>query len=163
MSDVCPCDSGNDFNKCCGPFLAREKLPPTAAELMRSRYSAFAKGDIEYLVETHDPAMSQEVDREGLETWSKNATWRGLKILATDRGTPADTEGKVEFVARYVLGNEEQNHHEISDFVRKDGRWYFHDGKLISGTIKRAAPKVGRNDPCSCGSGKKFKKCCGAQ
>lgn len=162
MSEVCPCQSGQEYEKCCGPFLGRKQLPETAEALMRSRYTAFTKGDIDYLVESHDPAVSHEVDREGLETWSKNATWRGLEILATDKGGQADSKGQVEFLARYVLGNEEQNHHEISDFVRKDGRWYFHDGKLISGTIKRAAPKVGRNDPCPCGSGKKFKKCCGA-
>jgi uncharacterized protein len=37
----------------------------------------------------------------------------------------------------------------------------FWQAKRGAGTVRREQPKVGRNDPCPCGSGKKFKQCCG--
>jgi SEC-C motif-containing protein len=69
----------------------------------------------------------------------------------------------VEFIARYVEKGQTVNHHEIAQFRREEGFWYFYDGQAPKPrTIKRETPKVGRNAPCPCGSGKKFKKCCGA-
>jgi SEC-C motif domain protein len=69
----------------------------------------------------------------------------------------------VEFVARYRMGGAEHAHHERATFQRHDGRWYFEDGDIVKARpVVREAPKVGRNEPCPCGSGKKFKKCHGA-
>ena len=71
-----------------------------------------------------------------------------------------DDEGIVEFKAHYESKGIKNIHHEVSEFQRKDGQWYFIDGQVITNQIVRSAPKVGRNDPCPCGSGKKNKKCC---
>ena len=144
------------------PLISGERHPETPAELMASRYVAYSTGAIDYLLETHAPETRHQVDRKATETWSKSSEWRGLEILRTERGGPDDQTGQVEFVARYRRDGVEHTHHELSDFRRIEGRWYFVDGKPIAEPpVRRASPKVGRNDPCPCGSGKKYKKCCG--
>ncbi len=145
------------------PFLNGEKRPATAAELMASRYVAYTTGAVDYLIETHDPKTRSEIDRKATEEWSRRAEWLGLEIVRTERGGPDDSDGLVEFTARYKRDGQELVHHELSTFRRVDGRWYFVDGdRPASAPVRRASPKVGRNDPCPCGSGKKQKKCCGA-
>jgi len=147
----------------CEPFLRGDKLPETAAELMASRYVAYTRGNVDYLVETHAPSTRDDIDRAATEEWARRATWRSLEIVSTERGGAGDDAGEVEFIARYVLDGAEHAHHERSQFERSDGRWYFVNGERVAAPpIRRQAPKVGRNDPCPCGSGKKHKKCCGA-
>jgi SEC-C motif-containing protein len=86
----------------------------------------------------------------------------GLKILDVKAGRPEDDEGTVEFIATYKDHDLVKPHHEISSFRKLDGNWYFVDGELVPPVTEvRSQPKVGRNDPCPCGSGKKYKKCCG--
>ncbi|MFT3923365.1 MAG: YchJ family protein [Myxococcales bacterium] len=146
----------------CQPFIRGEKRPETAAQLMASRYVAYATGAIDYLLETHDPKTRSETDRKSTEDWSKRAEWRGLEIVKTEEGGPEDDTGYVEFIARYGMDGVDHVHHERSRFRRIDGRWYFINGQKVGGaTVRNDKPKVGRNDPCPCGSGKKFKKCCG--
>jgi SEC-C motif-containing protein len=147
----------------CQPFIRGEKRPSTAAELMASRYVAYATGAIDFLLETHDPKTRAETDRRATQDWSERATWQGLEILSTKDGGPEDDQGQVEFIARYAMDGVEHAHHERSRFRRIDGRWFFITGqKVTAPTVRNQAPKVGRNDPCTCGSGKKYKKCCGA-
>jgi SEC-C motif domain protein len=130
---------------------------------MRARYAAYTQHNIDYVEKTHDPASPHDFNREQAEAWAKSSTWQGLEIVETVAGGADDETGVVEFIARYVFDGKPQAHHERSDFVRRDGRWYFVDGELVKPRpIVRTTPKIGRNDPCSCGSGKKFKKCCGA-
>lgn len=146
----------------CQPFLRGEKLPPTAAELMATRYLAYATGAIDFLIETHDPKTRGDTDRKATEEWSKRAEWRNLEILRTEAGGPEDERGEVEFIARYAIDGVEHAHHELSEFRRIDGRWFFVNGEKVSAApVRRTGSKVGRNDPCPCGSGKKHKKCCG--
>jgi SEC-C motif-containing protein len=83
-------------------------------------------------------------------------------IVSTDKGGSEDSEGTVEFIATYVLDGLRDSHHEISHFVKTDGVWLYESGEMIPETVVREGPKVGRNDPCPCGSGKKYKKCHGA-
>jgi SEC-C motif-containing protein len=129
---------------------------------MRSRYSAYVAGNIDYIVDTHDPERAKDVDRKNTEQWSKNAEWLGLEILSTEQGTPADEVGVVEFVARYKLSGVKVDHRERALFRKHSGRWVFVDGIEIKGPpVVRSEPRVGRNDPCPCGSGKKYKKCHG--
>jgi hypothetical protein len=77
-------------------------------------------------------------------------------------GGPADTEGRIEFIAHYTEKQVRKRHHELAHFHKIDGRWYFYDGSApkIRQHV-REHPKVGRNDPCPCGSGLKYKRCCG--
>jgi SEC-C motif-containing protein len=146
----------------CMPFVRGEKLPATAAELMASRYVAYTVGAVDYLMETNDPKTRSQADRKATQEWSERAEWRGLEILSTERGGVDDQEGQVEFIARYAMDGVEHTHHERARFRRLDGRWYFTSGDKVSqAPIRKAGPKIGRNDPCPCGSGKKYKKCCG--
>ena len=157
----CPCSSGHSLGKCCGLFLKNLEMPQTAEALMRSRYSAFVFQEIDYLIQTHDSKTRHELDREGLESWSRNSTWLGLKVLDVVEGGVEDSRGEVEFVAFYSTEVEgEHSYHERATFIKKEGHWYFEDGALVKKTYRRPSPKVGRNSPCPCGSGLKFKKCC---
>ncbi|MDO8290834.1 MAG: YchJ family protein [Parvibaculum sp.] len=157
--DTCPCASGKAFAECCGPFISGTALPPTAEALMRSRYSAFATGAIDYLEETLMPGTRGDFDRVGATEWASSSEWTGLLVRHVEGGGATDAEGYVEFVAQFRQKDEDRVHHETGHFGRHDGRWYYVDGSM--GTRPRIVVKVGRNDPCICGSGKKYKKCCG--
>lgn len=155
----CPCNSNLDFASCCEPYIKGTDKPPTAEKLMRSRYTAYTLAAIDYIEKTTDPASRSDFDRNASLHWAKSSEWLGLEILKTEGGTENDTKGLVEFIARYRSDGVERTHHERSEFRKRDGQWYFVDGKLVQAPV-RAAAKVGRNDPCPCGSGKKYKKCC---
>ena len=147
----------------CLPFIRGEKLPETAAELMASRYVAYSLAEVDYILATHEPETSGETDREATEDWAKKSKFHGLKILETKLGERGDDTGEVEFEALFTADGTEHVHHERSTFVRKDGRWYFAEGVQVQIPKRREEPKIGRNDPCHCGSGKKLKKCHGAR
>jgi SEC-C motif-containing protein len=91
----CPCGSGRGFDECCGPLLAGGAAPSPEA-LMRSRYSAFTRADLDYLENTLAPEAKEDYDRGETETWVKEAKWDGLEIRAAEGD-------QVEFVARYKL------------------------------------------------------------
>ncbi len=161
MSDLCPCNSGLEFEVCCEPFLTEHALPKTAEALMRSRYTAYALGAIEYLYATSGPKVRKEFDAESSRQWAESAEWQGIEIVKIVDGGESDDSGTVEFIARYSVNDTPYHHHESAEFTRKDGRWLFLDGKIFGPEpVRREHPKVGRNDPCPCGSGKKHKKCC---
>jgi len=162
MENECACHSGKKYEDCCGAYHRGKAFPKTAEGLMRSRYSAFAHGEIAYLRDTYHPSTKKEFDEKSAAEWSKNSQWHGFDVKMTDQGLEKDDKGIVEFVARYSVKGEEYAHHEIAEFKKEQGKWYFVDGNPPNqDPIVREEPKVGRNDPCSCGSGKKYKKCCG--
>jgi SEC-C motif-containing protein len=81
-----------------------------------------------------------------------------------EKGGVEDDQGKVEFIAKFRRQNEDLRHHELATFVKIGGVWYFDDGRTPPPkTVRREDPRIGRNDPCHCGSGKKFKKCHGME
>ena len=85
------------------------------------------------------------------------------QIAQIDQGTASDEEGTIIFCARYESEGKAEDHWEQSFFRKEKGEWKFLDAKGVHiGTYRREEPKIGRNDPCPCGSGKKYKKCCGA-
>jgi SEC-C motif-containing protein len=127
---------------------------------MRSRYSAYAKGEIDYIISTHE-VKEDDIDRAATEEWSKKAEWKGLEIRATEAGGESDAEGMVEFVAKYRQEGKDLTHHERSRFRKTDGQWKYVEGAQVKPAPVKAAPKTGRNEPCPCGSGKKYKKCHG--
>ncbi|MDJ0841460.1 MAG: YchJ family protein [Acidobacteriota bacterium] len=158
----CPCCSGKPYAECCEPFHLGRAHAPTAEALMRSRYSAFAKHEVGYLVTTVHPDARHDMDEDQIRNWSERSEWLNLQIVSTERGGPDDNDGTVEFIARYKDSGQVQVYHEIGSFRREDDRWYFVDGERPKKKpVVRETPKVGRNDPCTCGSGKKYKKCCG--
>jgi SEC-C motif domain protein len=161
MMEICPCGSGLAFGDCCGPYISGKAKPATALALMRSRYAAYAKKAVDYIIDTCLIDDEHDIDEEATRRWSEKSTWLGLSILGTEKGGPSDEEGMVEFKATFVMDGLRETHHEKASFVKKDGAWLFADGEIIPETIVREGPKIGRNDPCPCGSGKKYKKCCG--
>lgn len=152
---ICECGIEKEFEECCGRFLTGGAQPETAEELMRSRFVAFGMGEFDYIERTQVDPLPQEVrDRQLPE-------WETLRVVNTKDGGPEDQTGVVEFVAHYHHHGC-QNHHEKARFSRVDGHWKYVNGDITEhGTVKRTHPKVGRNDACPCGSGKKHKRCCG--
>ena len=163
---LCPCGSHQPFAECCEPLLLGKKQAENPAELMRSRYVAYVTQNEPYLFETLAPASRQDYDRENVINWSKQSEWLGLTIIKSEKN-------QVEFAARYKMQGRLFEHHEVSEFKLIDGRWYFvegdghthEDGKTHEESLQPKQPaqsnKVARNSPCPCGSGLKYKKCCG--
>lgn len=151
----CYCGSNQSYANCCKPFHDGKMHADTPEKLMRSRYSAYVVGNIDYIAETNDVSGGDNFDREAAEAWSKQSEWLGLEVVAAHGD-------EVEFKARFKTNGKEVVHHEVSlfRFDEKQKRWFYLDGKDIREPLK-AENKVGRNDPCTCGSGKKYKKCCG--
>ena len=147
--ELCPCGSGKNYAACCEPFLKNEAQPATPEQLMRSRYSAFATGNIDYLIATHHPSKHKADDRQTLGDTIAESEWLSLRVLNAGANT-------VEFVAFHRTNKQIGQLHEKSDFVFQNGRWYYLSGVILP------AIKVDRNDPCWCGSGRKLKKCHGA-
>jgi len=159
----CPCGSGRTLEECCGPILDGSREAATAEALMRARYSAFPEKRIPFLGHTLHPGHRDDYDEEATRRWADQASWLGLEILAVEQGGEDDERGSVEFVARYRERGVLRNYHERSEFSRYKGRWCFVSGEMVKPETRvRSDAKVGRNDPCPCGSGKKYKKCCGS-
>ena len=159
--DKCPCGSGLAFSACCEPYLRGDKNAPTAEALMRSRYSAYVTHNVDYIVDTCISDGKRDIDREQTRRWSEESSWHGLKIVSTSKGGVNDSEGTVEFVASYTMNSLKDQHRENAQFKKVDGKWLYDDGSITPTTIVRETPKQGRNDPCACGSGRKYKHCCG--
>ena len=125
---------------------------------MRSRYTAYATGAVDYLL-----ATQVEQDREAVESWAREARFTRLEVLDTGAGGSGDDQGVVEFAATWESRGQTHVHRERSTFERRRGRWIYVSGETPkTAPLRREAPRVGRNEPCPCGSGRKFKKCCGA-
>ena len=123
---------------------------------MRARYSAFVTHAIDFIVASTHSRTRKEIDLDFVREWSETSTWHGLEVLETK--VINDEKAYVSFEAHFTQKDEEQTHREKSLFEREDGEWRFVSG----GAIPATSQKVGRNEPCPCGSGKKYKKCCGA-
>lgn len=160
--ELCPCGSGKDYTKCCEPFIRGALPAPTAEALMRSRYTAYVKQAIDYIESTHSLEKRDEVSIEETRKWASESKWLSLQILGKKKGLEEDQEGEVEFIASYEQAGLLERHHEVGTFKKTGDRWFYEAGKFIPTQVVRTSEKIGRNDPCACGSGKKFKKCCGA-
>lgn len=124
----CLCNSGEIYGSCCGRFhvgyreLEAPLWPGTAVELMRSRFSAFAMMLPDYLLATwHSSTRPAELELD------EAIVWRNLEIIRTESGGPFDATGVVEFEAHYRILGQRESQHEVSEFVREDGRWYYLD------------------------------------
>ena len=149
--ELCHCGSGHAYEKCCLQYVNGSDNAPTAEALMRSRYTAYVMGDEAYLLASWFHATRPDK----LNLAATNIHWSGLSICKTQAGKAGDLRGVVEFIASYVEAGKAAQVHESSRFICQQGRWFYVDGDLISEN------KVARNAACSCGSGKKFKRCCG--
>jgi len=158
----CPCSSGQDYAECCQPVIEGEKKAPTPEALMRARYSAHASGQSNFLISSLHPSIRGEEprdeDQDKFEEIKNDISWDGLEVVETSEQGDI---GEVDFIAHYSIQDHPQKHREKAKFVKEDGEWFYLDGEVEGHvTYRRESPKVGRNDPCPCGSGKKYKKCC---
>lgn len=179
-TQTCPCqinpsvdkmDLPLTYQECCQPYhdaLSHENSDEavgaraeTAERLMRTRYSAFVLVKPDYILKTTLPAQQALLDKKAIESWAKETDWAGLEIV---QHTPklGKRHAQVEFKAYFNTSNDTssqlQAHHELSAFVKvknksKDLHWYFLDPTV--------AMMVTQKQPCICGSGEKFKRCCG--
>ena len=125
MESACPCQSGRVYAQCCAPLHGGE-MAANAEALMRSRYSAYVQGDADYLLQTwHASTRPDALD------FSDAAATRWLGLEVQRYGTADPDHAIVEFVARYRIGGAPAVRlHEISRFVREDGRWFYVDGEF---------------------------------
>ncbi len=142
-------------------YLSGEAKAPTAEALMRTRYSAYKTQNIDFLKSSLTKDQLDDFSYQDTEDWAKSAEWMGLEIMNTEAGLEDDENGIVEFKATFTKDGKPYEHHEKAVFTKTEGEWLYAGFLPIQQTIKRETPKIGRNDPCPCGSGKKFKKCCG--
>jgi len=146
-TQICPCGSQKPYEQCCGRFHAG-KPAPTPKALMRSRFSAFVQKRIDYLLASwHTSTRPANLDL------ADSPDWVGLSVLAS--GSKGD-QGHVHFRAYYRSGAQWRFLEEHSAFVREEGCWFY-----VRGETRDESFKPGRNDSCLCGSGRKFKRCCG--
>lgn len=118
----CPCGAA-DYAACCGHYHGGT-VAPDAAALMRSRYSAYVLKLEAYLLAT----WHHTTRPAALDLAADNAKWLGLELK---KHTPeSDDRATVEFVARYKIGGRAHRLHEISHFVREEGRWFYVDGEF---------------------------------
>jgi len=121
----CPCGSGAGYHVCCGPLHHGERHAETAEQLMRSRYSAFARGDSDYLFRTWHPRT-----RPSDLILDAEIVWSSLEMTDTSAGGAPDDHGEVEFTARFTSGGRPGAMHERSRFQRRAGRWVYVDGDV---------------------------------
>lgn len=157
---TCVCGLGESTETCCLPIIKGTAPAKTAEALMRARYAAYVLQEIDFILDSVHPNSPGEADRRTTEAWSKNAEWKGLEVVSAEGGGENDEVGIVEFIARFDVQQTAQQHHEKARFTRHNKKWMYLDGEEIKPQpIRRESPRVGRNDPCPCGSGKKYKKC----
>ena len=157
VKENCLCGSEIEYPLCCEPFHQKVKLPVTAEALMRSRFTAYANKNKAYLFDTWDASKKPKI----IDFSKEEAIWTELSIVKTKKGTVKDSKGIVEFKAYYMLGDEAYVMNEISRFIKVNGRWFYLDGLVKSVSKANLQTSQGKNAPCHCGSGKKFKRCCG--
>jgi SEC-C motif-containing protein len=124
---------------------------------MRSRFSAHVAHDWEHLHRSYEKtAQEPYVPEKDVQA----RDWTRLVIHAHEPGLKPDV-AYVDFTAYFKENDAEQAFHEKAEFHKVDGAWlYARAIREGPAPIKAAAAKVGRNDPCPCGSGKKHKHCC---
>jgi SEC-C motif domain protein len=119
---ACPC-GGKAYASCCGRFIDAGEAPPTAEQLMRSRYTAYVLRNEAYLQQSWH-ASTRPVDAVGQD---EDIKWLGLDV----RGSTQDGDtATVEFVARYKVAGRAHRLHELSRFVREEGKWFYLDGSF---------------------------------
>lgn len=156
--NLCECGSGVDYLHCCGPYHQNTQSPATCEALLRSRYCAYVREYNDYINRTWHPSTRPQ----DAISHNPELRWMGLEILSQQGGGGLDAKGEIEFIAKYTISGRPEELHERSQFVREAGQWLYLDGEGLAPRTVVSDEKIGRNDPCPCGSGKKYKKCCGA-
>ncbi|PSX09498.1 YchJ family metal-binding protein [Photobacterium angustum] len=170
-TSMCPCGSNKPLIECCKPIHLDHSKAKHPEQLMRARYSAHVLGLVDFVVQTYHSSCEAEQHRDAIAE-SVHLTWLGLDVLNSEIAESG--EGFVEFKAMYKEAGNEYILQERSRFLQqeKDSKlcWFYIDGEYpepapveqsTSSVPVKSSKTIGRNDPCLCGSGKKYKKCCG--
>lgn len=131
---LCPCGARKPYLRCCAPFVSGDELPDSPAQLMRSRYTAYALGEVEYVMETTDPdgsAWEEDAQRwrASIEEFTRACEFRGVRVLEEQ---VEDDRGTVTFRAKLQRGREDNSFEETSEFICRDGRWLYSSGVVAS-------------------------------
>jgi SEC-C motif-containing protein len=139
MDKNCFCGRTIQYADCCGAIHVGKRKAQTAEELMRSRYSAFVLGNVDYILKTYASATRPNGQREEILEWAQAVEWRGLKIISTEKGTASDSIGWVEFQASYCENGQEECMHEKSLFKRENGSWVYVSGEYPEKEDRKAS------------------------
>lgn len=151
----CQCGAPRGYEQCCGLIHRDISMAKSPESLMRARYSAYSSDNLDFIrLSWHSATCPSSVEPN-----EKGFSWQSLEIVDTQAGGSDDEDGEVEFIAAYIMNGHAGTLHERSEFKRENGEWRYLDGKEIKGQ-PITSQKVGRNEPCPCGSKKKYKRCC---
>lgn len=156
---LCPCGSTLLFNACCQLFITQNKYPNTPEQLMRSRFSAYASKEGQYIFDTYGVEQRLKQSVTDIQAWADECLWLALIVHNS-------TESTVEFSAYYIVDNTLCELREKSNFSLEQSQWRYIDGDI---TVHNEITNIKRNDICPCNRystawsvkiGKKFKHCC---
>ena len=125
----CFCGKYLSYNDCCGSLHSGKDIAKTAEELMRSRYSAFVVGEIDYILKTYAPETRPYSDRAEIKRWAASVKWLGLQVVSTKEGKAGDNKGRVKFKALYSESGKIHEMIEDSFFRFEKGQWFYVDGR----------------------------------
>lgn len=123
----CPCHSGKFYSSCCEPYHLGTQLPPSALHLMRSRYSAYALGLAQYILDTTHPKHADQKlplqqRLEQIRAFSKSVSFKTLDILDTEEG---ETISFVTFRVGLLQHGKDLSFTEKSEFEKIKGKWLY--------------------------------------
>jgi SEC-C motif-containing protein len=128
---LCVCCSGKMYEMCCHIFISGIAQPATAQELMRSRYTAYVRCEVSYIIHTTHPSTRGQYNPKAIKEWAVSSVWEKLEIVSTKKGTLMDTTGHVEFKAYYSDSADQKHiHHEYSTFEKLNSNWFFVEGTV---------------------------------
>lgn len=155
LKNTCPCGSLQSLGQCCWPIINKTSRAETPEKLMRSRFSAYVLKKYDYIVNTYASEPRKQLNKTDISQASVNTSWCKLELVDTEYN---EATGVVEFIAYYQEQGQFFAMHEKSEFVLENKQWRYLTGTMLAKTGKII---LGRNDACLCGSGKKYKRCCG--
>jgi SEC-C motif-containing protein len=125
----CPCDLDQNYEQCCGRYIDQHQYAPTPSALMRSRYSAFVLGRMDYIAATMRKDALKNFDAHETATWLKDVSWQKVVLFKEQLKTPR--RGFVLFEAYYLFKEKPKMMRERSEFQKIGDRWFYVDGKLV--------------------------------
>jgi len=157
----CYCGTSKTFELCCAKFIEGTEFAPEPEALMRSRYSAYACKNAQYLFNTTVTDQQKDNTLIDIAQWAAQTKWLKLLIVDSVQCTIENFDSNypptVEFTAIYLNNNKLFQFSEKSIFIVEDEQWKYFSGDILT-DVQLPTPK--RNDLCPCQSGKKFKRCC---
>lgn len=134
MSTPCPCYSGQSYEACCRPYHLGSAYPKTSLELMRSRYGAYVKKLVDYIIQTSHPTLIEAHEdpdewKNEIQDFCDNTRFTGLDILDFE---DIGQEGTVTFIAHLQQEGQDVSFKEKSHFVKEDDHWYYLNGEQKS-------------------------------